>query len=349
MSRKEKTRSLFDSMEQQDLPAGRVIRVAFDTGADDEFDYLLPQALPAVAEGQRVEVPLGKNNKPVIGFVVKVLMDADEIEKSRRFRLKTVRKVLDAVPLLDNQLLTLAGWIAEYYVCPLGQVLAAMIPAAVKKDAGVKIQEFIFLNPEKIGESPPVKSSKQRSILDYLGTLEIYDKSKAIEKKSLLRQLSCTPVPLKGLLLKELVQVVSRRVVWTLPAIPKGLLLEKKEVVLNPEQQKVIEHVTSRLHSGGFGVTLLFGVTDSGKTEVYIRAIEACIQRCRQAIVMLPEIALTTQTVERFQSRFKNLAVMHSALTGPQRNAQWQMIKEGRADVVIGRVQRSLPPSSGWV
>jgi primosomal protein N' (replication factor Y) len=334
--RNDTTKNLFDSMDCPVLPAGRVIRVAVDTGADGEFDYLLPEGMGDVVPGRRVEVPFGKNNKRVAAFVVKVLVDADEIEKSRKFRLKTVKAVLDPVSLLDDLQMALARWIAEYYVCPLGQVLAAMIPAAVKKDVGAKTEQFVYLDTAKNDEFAAVKSPKQRAILDHLQALDICDESKALEKRSLLRQVSCTIVPLKGLIRKGLVGVVCRRVVWTLPAIPEGLRLEKKEVVLNPEQQKAIDHVAAQLESGVFGVTLLYGVTDSGKTEVYIRSIEACIRMGKQAIVLLPEIALTAQTVERFRSRFKAIAVLHSALTGPQRNAQWQMIKKGRADVVIG-------------
>jgi primosomal protein N' (replication factor Y) len=334
--KKDATKNLFESMNKPQLPAGKVIRVAVDTGANSEFDYLLPDNMGDIVPGQRVEVPFGKNNKHIAAFVMNVLTDAETIEKSKQFRLKTVKAILDSTPLLDDLQMALARWIAEYYVCPLGQVLAAMIPAAVKKDAGAKTEQYIYLDPAKHSELASVKSPKQRAILDHLQTLDIFDESKALEKKSLLRQVSCTAAVLKGLIRKGLVGVVSRRVVWTLPAIPKGLRLEKKEVVLNAEQQNVIGHVVRQLESGVFGVTLLYGVTDSGKTEVYIRSIEACIQMGKQAIVLLPEIALTAQTVERFHCRFKNIAVLHSALTGPQRNAQWQMIKNGQADVVIG-------------
>ncbi len=339
--------NLFDSLEEPSgAQPGRVIRVATDTGADSEFDYLLPDRMGNVVEGQRVQAPFGKNNKLVAAFVVKVLTDSDEIEKSRRFKLKAVKEILDPVPLLDEQLMALARWIAEYYVCPLGQVLSAMIPAAVKEDAGAKTEQFIYLAEINTETSVKVKGKKQKAILDVLRTLGAIDESAAVGKKSLLEQARCTAIPLKQLIRNGLVQITSRRIILTLPAIPKGLLLEKKDVVLNAEQKKVIEHITTHLQSGDFGVTLLFGVTDSGKTEVYIRAVEACIQMGKQAIVLLPEIALTAQTVERFQSRFKNVAVLHSALTGPQRNAQWQMIKNGRADVVIGARSAVFAPLS---
>ena len=112
--------------------------------------------------------------------------------------------------------------------------------------------------------------------------------------------------------------------------------LDSGTIQLNDDQQTAIAHITAQLDSGAFGVTLLHGVTDSGKTEVYIRAIEACVAAGKQAIVLLPEIALTAQTVQRFHTRFERLAILHSQQTAPQRNAHWQTIRNGQADVVIG-------------
>ena len=122
----------------------------------------------------------------------------------------------------------------------------------------------------------------------------------------------------------------------SLPVIAESIAAKSEKVVLNDDQQKALEHIKEKLDSGRFGVTLLYGVTDSGKTEVYIRAIEAALQKGKTAIVLLPEIALTAQTVQRFSSRFEKIAVMHSGLSAAQRNSQWHKIRNGEADVVIG-------------
>ncbi len=336
MVKKDKTRLLFDMGDGLPDQPGQVVRVAVDTGADSAFDYLLPEGFGTAAVGQRVEVPFGKNNKLVAAFVLEVLTDPDAIQKSRRFKLKSIRKILDPAPLLNDQLMALARWIAEYYICPLGQVLAAIIPAAVKHDAGAKTRQFFYLDQTQTEAFAAVKSKKQMAILNILQTLEVFDEAKALEKDSLLRQADCKVSPLKQLIREGLVRVAARRVIWSLPAIPKGLEYSGKEVILNDDQARAIDHLSAQIHSDTFGVTLLFGVTDSGKTEVYIRAIEACIRQGKTAIVLLPEIALTAQTVERFRSRFEKVAVLHSALTPPQRNSQWQVIKNGQADVVIG-------------
>ena len=107
-------------------------------------------------------------------------------------------------------------------------------------------------------------------------------------------------------------------------------------MTLNEDQRVALEHIVGQIEGGRFGVTLLHGVTDSGKTEIYIRAIEEVVRRGKAAIVLLPEIALTAQTVQRFAARFERVAVLHSGLTGGQRNQQWQKVRAGLMDVVIG-------------
>jgi primosomal protein N' (replication factor Y) len=135
---------------------------------------------------------------------------------------------------------------------------------------------------------------------------------------------------------KEIVKIAHKTILKSLPAIPKGMSIKTEQVILNDDQRKALAHFEAVIDSGEFGVTLLYGVTDSGKTELYMRAIEAVLRKGAGAIVLLPEIALTAQTVQRFNERFKKIAVMHSGLTPAQRNVQWQKIKSGQANVVIG-------------
>jgi primosomal protein N' (replication factor Y) len=113
-------------------------------------------------------------------------------------------------------------------------------------------------------------------------------------------------------------------------------LKAEQYVVLNDDQRKALDAIKAQIESGEFGVTLLYGVTDSGKTELYMRAIQAVLRKGKSAIVLLPEIALTAQTVQRFNARFAEVAVMHSGLSAAQRNAEWQKVKSGQANVVIG-------------
>ncbi|MCJ7778247.1 MAG: primosomal protein N', partial [Sedimentisphaerales bacterium] len=158
----------------------------------------------------------------------------------------------------------------------------------------------------------------------------------AVELNELLAEVDCTDLPVKNLADKAIIKIAQRTVLRALPAVPEGMMIKTEKVVLNEDQQKALAHITGRIDNGKFSVTLLHGVTDSGKTELYIRAINEVLKKGKSAIVLLPEIALTTQTIQRFSARFEQIAVMHSGLTAPQRNTQWQKIKAGEANVVIG-------------
>ncbi len=329
------SKTLFDEPPDDSSGDRPVIRVALDTGADSLFDYAVPPSIDAVHPGQRVQVPFGKKNEQVAGFCVAVL-DADQALKSRRFKLKAVKKILDPEPLLDEQLLKLAQWISEYYVCPLGQVLAAMVPAAVKKDIGRTTEVLVYLAEQNSETLSTLRGAKQKTIISLLTTAGAMDESHALAPKDLLDRAACKDAPLKNLSRRGIVKLIRREVLHSPPVVPKQFWLDERAVVLNDDQQKALDQIGRALDSQSFGVTLLHGVTDSGKTEVYIRAIERTIAAGKGAIVLLPEIALTAQTVERFSRRFPRIAVMHCRLTAAQRNAQWRQIRQGQADIVIG-------------
>ncbi len=334
---KDATMSLFgdDRSRETASPHDRVIRVAIDSGADQLYDYAVPMSVESILPGQRVVVPFGKKNAATTAFCVEVL-DRDVAEKSRRFRLKSVSRALDGGALLDTQLMELARWISEYYVCPLGQVLAAMVPAAVKKDIGRTHQTVAYLAETDPDILSGVSGARQKAIVALLQTCGAIDNEHGLDCKDLLHRIGCKDGPLKTLARKGIVRLVRRDVLISPPVAPKQLWPEERIVELNDDQHKAIEQIGQGIESQTFGVTLLHGVTDSGKTEVYIRTIEKVIAAGKGAIVLLPEIALTAQTIERFSRRFSRIAVMHCRLTASQRNAQWRQIRDGLADVVIG-------------
>jgi len=338
--------------KQEQIVFSHVIRVAFESAADTEFDYGVPDEIWPIQTGQRVEVPFGKKNKLEKGFCV----DADvPIEQSfaahdKEHKLKAIINVIDKEPLLDAQLMDLARWISGYYVCPLGQVLAAMVPSAVKKGAGVKTQQYVYLTEDAAGAEKTIgklRGKKQKAIIQHLLKRQTFDPDSAVEMHNLLKAAECGKEPLKRLSEKQLIKISRKTILKSLPVIPKSMSITPEGyIVLNEDQQKVLDLIKAQILSDKFGVTLLHGVTDSGKTELYIRAIQKVLQKDKTAIVLLPEIALTAQTVQRFNLRFEKIAVMHSGLNAAQRNEQWQKIKSGQANVVIGARSAVFAPTS---
>ena len=335
--------SLFETFENEDNPSGKIITVAPDTGVDNVFDYLLPDKLGDVQPGRRVEVPFGRANKLITAFCIEV--KNPETCKIPNRKLKFVKKILDTEPLLDDIQLQFGKWISDFYVCPLGQVLSAMVPAAVKKNAGVQKLKHAYLAVDE-EKTDQLRGKKQKQIVLALKEATAFNAESAVELKSFLKPLNIGLSPLNRLVQAGIVKLTSRVFTKELPVIPKGLLLKTAEVILNNDQQKALAEIEKRLCADTFSVVLLYGVTDSGKTEVYIRAIEKAVEKGKSAIVLLPEIALTAQTVQRFSSRFKNIAVMHSQLSASQRNAQWQKIKTTSPIVVIGARSAIFAPVS---
>ncbi len=333
------TDSLFSSDKSQTPRCNCSASVALDNGADRCFEYLVPDEFLPIEKGQRLEVPFGRGNKLAQGFCIGVTKGDDFSTAIRRFKLKVVHRVVDKEPLVDEQLLELAQWISDYYVCPLGQVLAAMVPAAVKKGVGVKTEKLVHIcvGEAKIAEvADGLRGKKQKRIIELLCQNQAYSANSAMELKTLLADAETTNAPIKKLAENQIIKISSQTVLKSLPVIAKGIGVHGGDVVLNDDQNNALAKINAEIETGRFGVTLLHGVTDSGKTEIYIRAIQKVLTQNKRAIVLLPEIALTTQTVQRFSRRFKKIAVMHCQLTAAQRNGQWQKIKSGDADVVIG-------------
>ncbi|MHC4570661.1 MAG: replication restart helicase PriA [Planctomycetota bacterium] len=343
-----RTESLFAAEEAEQSACNHIICVAFESAADTEFDYLVPDEIWPVEVGQRVEAPFGKTNKLEKGFCVEadIAFEKSFAAHGRGRTLKIVSGVIDEEPLLDVELMALASWISSYYVCPLGQVLAAMVPRGVKKGAGVKTQRQVYIAGGVEESIKELRGKKQKQIIKLLRERNAFGSDSALEFQALLTAVGCTDAPIKKLAEKQIIKITQKTILKSLPAIPEGMAIKAEKVILNEDQQKALAHTSAGIGSGKFSVTVLYGVTDSGKTELYIRAIEVCLQKGRAAIVLLPEIALTAQTVQRFSSRFNKIAVMHSGLTAAQRNVQWRKIKNSEADVVIGARSAVFAPLS---
>ena len=307
-----------------------LVVVAVERAVDrspDGLTYALPPKLSELPEGARVEVPLGRGQTPTAGWIVRRLA-ANEDTGIDREKIKFVLGQDPSGVVLPGELVQFARWMSGYYACPIGMTLASILPAAVRKAIGRTERTLIDLP----AELPDVSklTSRQRKALGILATIprpiEIGDLAKAADYSS--------TEPLKRLIVSGHLLAVKKT------AVEAGFIARAGNIAKAPvataEQLAAITAIS--LDFGRFAQHLLFGVTGSGKTEVYIRLLEDCVKRGKRAILLVPEIALTPQTVGRISARLidAKVAVLHSGLTEAQRNQQWTMLAEGGADVVVG-------------
>ena len=308
------------------------IAVALPIGLDRLFTYAVPEAMRGqVQPGARVTVPFGKGNRMVTGWVVRGLETTDLEE------VKPVAELVDAKPLLTEDLLDLAAWMSRYYVTPIGSCLEAILPAGVKNDIGWKKIQLVVRTEKPESEVDRILS-KQRRVLDQLA-----ETGMPLAPRELARQAGCTVAVIKSLEEKGLVRVETREV----EEFARDIHIELEEphpVHLTVEQSLALQRIKNLTATDQFGVIVLNGVTGSGKTEVYLRAIGEVVEAGRQAIVLVPEIALTPQTIRRFRERFPRVAVMHSDLSDGERHRNWRDVAEGRADVVVGTNVAAFAP-----
>ena len=221
-----RTDSLFDT-QQTEKDYRHIIQVAFESGVDSEFDYLVPDELWPIRIGQRVEVPFGKKDKLQIGFCVKTDISYEKIQQ--KFRLKKVIRIIDKEPLLDEQLMASARWISSYYVCPLGQVLGAIVPAAVKKGAGAKTEKHIYLSvtAENLEQTiKQLKSATQKKIVKLLQESAAFDPQTTLEMQGVLAAVGCTSAPVKKLAKLGVIKITQKTILKSLPAIPEGMTIQ---------------------------------------------------------------------------------------------------------------------------
>ncbi len=283
--------------------------VVLNLPLDRAFTYRVPEALRTlVVPGIRVRVPFGKRRLP--GWVVRTP------DRCSWPNLKDVDRAFpDAA--LDAPLLDLARWIADRTLCSWGEALSALVPSGVKKANPEKHRRFLAAG------AGDAKTAKQIDVLQYAKTLD-GPQERAEFTKACGASAGVVAAMIKsGLLLETKVEEGPDLLATAVVEAPKT-------ITLTPDQERALETIR------GGGVTLLHGVTGSGKTEVYLRAIEEQVARGRQSIVLVPEIALTPQTISRFKARFPRIAVLHSMLTEADRAAQWQAARAGQADVVVG-------------
>ncbi len=324
--------------DQDDLLVARVVLPEAPYGP---YDYRIPPQLDGLIQtGMRLMVPLGRSNRAVQGYCTEVFnlahRPAGTVDARR---LKSVQRVIDAVPIISQTLLELADWISRYYVCPVGSVIETIVPPGVRDGAGTREVVFLTLASELHGRLKELDATpKQRAILELLAS-----GGADWTPRELAETAACSTAPINHLKKKGWIVASSRRIRTAQEGVPEERKQENLE--LNVDQQQALERIQTSLDGGEYACFLMHGITGSGKTEVYIRAIQRVVEFGRQAIVLVPEISLTPQTRQRFRARFDHVAVLHSHLTAAQRAWHWNEIASGRIQVVIGARSAIFAPT----
>ncbi len=326
------------------------LRIAVERGLDQggAGTGLTYRSAEPVTVGRRVEVPLGRGNTPSAGIVIQ----AGGTELLEGFAPAKIKSILrDTGTGLPPGLVELARWMSGYYVCPLGMVLAAMLPAAVKKRTGLRTLVHLDRLPEQ-DELALVESSKLTK-----QTLEAWQQIAALDRSLFpltadalaVRITARTLGPINKLVKLGLLRTVEIEDVRQFGGVETQMSVEQADpsggaaflpASLRPELTAAQSHIVTGIAAtlGAFGVHLIRGVTGSGKTEVYLRILESVLARGQTALVLVPEISLTPQTAGRFVERFRSagVGVLHSGLSASQRHREWSRAASGAARVMVG-------------
>jgi primosomal protein N' (replication factor Y) len=326
--------------------------VALPVPVDRVFTYELPYTLRhRVRPGCRVVAPFG--SRKLTGVVVRTHNTANG--KSRE-----ILGLRDEEPVLDADLLELARWIAEYYCAPIGEVLKGMLPLSGETrrstiysltSAGREVARQLIIRPDSDPsfqilaalaerERPleslkiefqirPAEGSKlKKSEREVIAFLELHPGPHNLA--TLAKSVTSASEAARSLARRDLIRLTVEG-----PAFPTGY--ERPIPQLNPHQQAAFEAIRTALSAPEFKAFLLQGVTGSGKTEVYLSSIEAALAAGRNALLLVPEIALTPAVAGQFFHRFgKQVAILHSAFGDSERAGQWRRIRNGEARVVVG-------------
>ena len=323
-----------------------IARVTLEIALRKEFDYAIPAELAGRIEvGSRVKVPFGP--RQVLGVVTALADD------SPHTNLRSITHVIGAQSLVTPAVLALARWIAEYYCCPVEIALKSVLPEAVRREKDGWRERLFVRVTARDGDLP--KLTKRQEEL-----WRVIEEWRELPLQELLSLTGATTETVRRLEDKGLVTIAPQ--VSERDPYANEQILATQSLVLNTDQAKALtainaaldtqrpanpglrENETARNPEPGTrsSVFLLHGVTGSGKTEVYLQALTHALMQGKGAIVLVPEISLTPQTVERFKARFSSgplqtlVAVLHSHLSAGERHDEWHKIRQGRARIVIG-------------
>jgi len=317
---------------------------------DKPYTYKVPEVLAdKLTPGMRVSIPFGRGNRRSEGLVLSTSFEKLPISgESKKKDLKFINTALDEKPVLSQEQLKLALWMSDRFFCTVYSAAKAMLPAGMWFKDGVKrlgdktVTTAILDIPAE--EASLFAAQKKQRAPQQSNILELLSQIGSASVKELCYFTGASRSSVKALadlgviVLKE-TEVFRRPSIKIMPA--------DGPILLNAEQQDVFNDLSERLDSGSAGAALLYGVTGSGKTSIYIKLIEKVLVKGRDALVLVPEIALTPQLISTFASYFgDNIAVLHSALGIGERYDEWKRIRAGNVHVVVGTRSAVFAPVS---
>ena len=315
--------------------AGVIVDISLEK-LDRVFDYKVPAYLEGILHpGMQVWIPFGNGNRRIKGFVVS-LADTCSYEE---YKVKELLGVCEGAISVEGQLIELAAWMRERYGCTMNQAMKTVLP--VKNKVKEKTKVLVSLNIDKTAVDEYAEKNKRAKAR--IRVLQTLLEKGTLEKDKLLEEASTTGATLKELQEAGLLSLQSE----TIYRLPKIAREEKQEIILNQNQQTILDNFRQDFAEGRCENYLLHGVTGSGKTEVYMGMLENVLNSGKQAIVLIPEIALTFQTVMRFYGRFGDkVSVIHSKMSAGERYDQMERAKRGEISIMIGPRSAVFTPFS---
>ncbi|HFD2141008.1 primosomal protein N' [Acinetobacter baumannii] len=299
------------------------VRVAVPVHLYDTFDYTLTKAQYERAQvGSRVAISFGRQN--LIGIITEKVDPQETF--TGHFQLKAISELLDDEPILDEQVLNLLTWSAQYYQFPIGEVMQTALPALLRQGKPMDVLFHLWkIIPCDNAEALLKRSIKQQ---DAYQILKLHP---AGTTENILNLSGVETATLKALQKKGLVDCTLEPHDFS----PSPVQLAQMPLTLNEDQKKATQHVLNAQHQ--YQAFLLDGLTGSGKTEVYLHIMHEVLKQGKQVLVLVPEIGLTPQTISRFKSRFNcDIALLHSGLNDSKRLQAWQQAQTGKASIILG-------------
>lgn len=293
---------------------------------DRIFQYRIPKELAGrLTVGSRVEIPFGAGNRRISGYVVGFSEYADYPEE----KLKKIIRVMENSRRVDEILIRLAAWMRSVYGSTMNQALKTVIP--IKKT--IKGKEKKWILPVSDMEERMAGLGRRSPAKERL--FSIVKEQKALSFEEATKKYGISPTVIKQMQELQIIRLVAEQVYRNPSVYQKER--KKKEIILTASQQRIADDFLARYQKGDRMTSLILGVTGSGKTEVYMKLIDGIILQRKQAIVLIPEIALTFQTMQRFYEHFgERASIINSRMSMGERSDQLARAERGEIDIIIG-------------